>query len=327
MDILKTIYKKVKNNKKKIVLVEGEEPRTLRAVEIIQKNKYSEIILLGNSKKINSISKKLNLKINFSAIQIIDPKNFDEFDNYKKELFNLRKEKGLTLKKADELLKEGSYLGIMLVYKGIADGCVSGAIHSTADTVRPALQILKTKPGTKLVSSFFLMIIKDKTYLFSDCGLNINPDSKELAHIALESAKSAKALGLKPKVAMLSFSTKGSAKHEMVEKVISATKIAKKANPKLIIDGELQLDTAIVPEVAKLKAKNSKIQGDANILIFPNLDSGNIGYKLTQRLANAKAIGPILQGLNKPVNDLSRGCSAQDIVDLVCVTCLQAQQD
>jgi len=322
MDILNNIYKSVKNNKKTIVLVEGEEKRTLQALEIIQKNNYANIILLGNFKKIKSLSK--NLKINFSKVEIIDPKNFEKLEEYSNELYNLRKEKGMTKKKAKELLKEGSYLGIMLVYKNIADGCVSGAVHSTADTLRPALQILRTKKSTKLVSSFFLMVLKNKTLLFSDCGLNINPNSEELAHIAIETSKSARILNINPKVAMLSFSTKSSGSGELVDKVVKATKIAKKLDPKLILDGELQVDSAIVPDVAKLKLKNSKIKGDANILIFPNLDSGNIGYKLVQRLANAKAIGPILQGLSKPVNDLSRGCSSQDIVDLVCVTSLQA---
>ena len=264
--------------------------------------------------------------------QFINPENSNDYDRYVNNFFELRKKKGMTIPKAKKLLLDPVYFGMMMVKENEADGLVSGAIHSTADTLRPALQILKTAPDTKLVSAFFLMIVpdceygEDGTFVFSDCGLNVNPTAEELSEIAYSSSKSFELLtGKKSKVAMLSYSTYGSAKSELTEKMIIATALVKEKYPELIVDGELQLDAAILPEISKMKAPGSELEGKANTLIFPNLDAGNIGYKLTQRLAKAEAYGPLCQGIARPVNDLSRGCSAEDIVGVVAITALQAQ--
>jgi phosphate acetyltransferase len=254
------------------------------------------------------------------------------FDRYANDFYELRKSKGITLEKARETIKDNIYFGCMMVKEGYADGLVSGAIHATADLLRPAFQIIKTAPGAKIVSSFFIMEVPNCEYgengvfLFADCAVNPSPNAEELASIAVQSANTAKnLLGFEPKVAMLSFSTKGSASHELVDKVRKATEIAKDLMPDVAIDGELQLDAALVKEVAELKAPGSKVAGYANVLIFPDLQAGNIGYKLVQRLAKANAIGPITQGMGAPVNDLSRGCSYRDIVDVIATTAVQAQ--
>jgi phosphate acetyltransferase len=262
----------------------------------------------------------------------VDPLKSDKFEDYVNSFYELRKTKGMTLEKAREIMKDELYWGVMMVKKGDADGMVSGAVHSTADTLRPALQILKTAPGTKLVSAFFVMVVPDCEYghngifVYADSGLVENPNAEELSEIAIASAKSFRSLvQAQPKVAMLSYSTYGSAKSELTEKVIEATRLAKEKAPDLIIDGELQADAALVPSVGKSKAPGSNVAGEANVLVFPDLNCGNIAYKLTQRLAKAEAYGPITQGLAKPVNDLSRGCSAEDIVGVVAITAVQAQ--
>ena len=273
--------------------------------------------------------------IDITRANIVDPNNCEKFDEYANLLYELRKHKGMTIEQAKKLAKDPVYFGMLMVKdeNTIADGLVSGAIHSTADTLRPALQILKTAPSTKLVSAFFIMVVPNcqygekGTFIFSDSGLNENPDAEVLSEIAIASSKSFKQLVEKtPKVAMLSYSTYGSANSELTDKVILATKKAKEKSKGLLIDGELQLDAAIVPEVSKLKAPNSPLKGNANVLIFPNLDAGNIGYKLVQRLAKAEAYGPLCQGIAKPVNDLSRGCSSKDIAGVVAITAVQAQE-
>ena len=271
--------------------------------------------------------------IDIAKAIIVDPLNSEKSKEYAENLYELRKAKGMTLEQAEELVKDEVYYGMMMVKMNDADGLVSGAIHSTSDTLRPALQILKTAPDTKLVSAFFVMVVPDceygsnGTFIFGDSGLNANPNPEELSEIAISSSKSFKQLvGEEPKVAMLSYSTMGSAKSELTQKVIDATKLLREKEPELKADGELQLDAAIIPEVAKSKAPDSKVAGEANVLIFPDLDAGNIGYKLVQRLAKAEAYGPLCQGIAKPVNDLSRGCSYQDIAGVIAITAVQAQK-
>jgi len=329
MSFIDRIIEKAKSNKKTIVLPESFEERNLKATEIILKNNIANIILIGDQNEIEKQAKTYGVDVS-NAI-FINPEDYERYDEFVETFYELRKSKGVTIEQARRYMKDPMYFGVMLVYKDIADGMVSGAIHSTADTLRPALQILKTAPGIKLVSSFFLMVVPDCKYgengifIYSDAGLNPNPNAEELADIAISSAKSFEALvGKQPKVAMLSYSTKGSAKSDMVDKVVEATNIAKQKAPNLLIDGELQADAALVPSVAKLKAPNSEVAGQANVLIFPDLDAGNIAYKLTERLAKAEAYGPITQGIAKPVNDLSRGCKAEDIVGVVAITAVQA---
>lgn len=286
--------------------------------------------LFGNE---DEILKKANSNnIDITKAEIVNPKKSQDYDKYVNSFFELRKEKGMTIPKAKELLQDPVYFGMMMVKENKADGLVSGAIHSTADTLRPALQILKTAKDTKLVSAFFLMLVpnceygENGTFIFSDCGLNVNPTAEELSEIAYSSSKSFELLTRKKsKIAMLSYSTYGSAKSELTQKVIEATHLVKEKYPNLEVDGELQLDAAIIPEISKMKAPGSEIQGNANTLIFPSLDAGNIGYKLTQRLAKAEAYGPLCQGIAKPVNDLSRGCNASDIEGVVAITALQCQ--
>ena len=316
-------------DKKTIVLAEGEERRTVQAADAVLKQGFADIILLGNEAKIKEISKDLDI----SGARIIDPAASELTADFANKLYELRKAKGMTPEKAAETILNTLYFGCMLVKTGMADGMVAGAVNSTANVLRSALQIIKTAPDTKVVSAFFLMIVPDceygenGTFVFSDCGLNEYPDEEKLAQIALSSAKSFRMLvGEEPKVAMLSYSSYGSAKSEYVDKVRNATELAKAQAPDLKIDGELQLDAAIVPAINASKAPGSPIEGKANVLIFPNLDAGNIGYKLVQRLAKAEAYGPLTQGIAKPVNDLSRGCSYEDIVGVVAFTCVQAQK-
>ncbi len=325
---METIKAKAKADLKTIVLAEGEEQRTIDAAAQVLSEGYAKVILLGDPEVIKS--KAANVDI--SAAEIIDPKASDMAPELANGLYELRKHKGMTPEQAAELIKDVLYFGCMLEKTGKADGMVAGAVHATADVMRSALQTIKTAPGTKVVSAFFLMLVPDceygnnGTFVFSDCGLNEYPDSEKLAEIAMSSAKSYKALvGDEPRVAMLSYSTYGSAKSEQVDLVRNAANIAKEAAPDLKLDGELQLDAAIVPSVAALKAPESTVAGKANVLIFPNLDAGNIGYKLTQRLAKAEAYGPMTQGMARPVNDLSRGCSAEDIAGVVAITSVQAQ--
>ena len=328
MNIIEQIKQRAKKNKKTIVLPETMDIRILEATEKILKEDLANIILIGKEEEIKKISGNLEI----SKAQIINPYTNELTEKFINDLYELRKEKGLTKENAKELLlNDYMYYACMLVHEGYADGAVSGACHSTSNTLRPALQILKTAKGVKLVSAFFLMVVpnceygSNGTFLFADSGLEQNPDPEKLAVIAKTSADSFKLLTENaPVVAMLSHSTKGSATHQDVDKVIEATKIANQNYPDYLIDGELQLDAAIVPEIARSKAPNSKVAGHANVLVFPDLDAGNIGYKLVQRLAKAEAYGPITQGISKPVNDLSRGCSADDIVGVVAITALQA---
>lgn len=325
------IKEKARSDIKTIVLPETTDKRTLIAASHIIEEGIANIILVGNEEKILDGAGWLDIELNGASI--IDPKTTDKLDTYVEQLYECRKSKGMTPEKAREiLLSDYLTFGIMMVKCNDADGMVAGACHATADVLRPALQILKTAPGTKLVSGFFIMDVPDcefgynGTFLFADCGLNQDPNAEELAAIADTSAKSFKNLvGAKACIAMLSHSTKGSAKHPLVDKMVEATRIAHEQYPNLVIDGELQTDAALVPAVAKSKAPGSEVAGKANVLIFPNLDAGNIGYKLVQRLGKAEAYGPMLQGLAKPVNDLSRGCSWQDVVGVVALTAVQAQ--
>lgn len=330
MKFIEQIKQRAKKDIKTIILPEAEDKRVLEAASKVAKEGFANIILLGNKEQIEKDSSKYNLDL--SKIEIIDVNSSDKKQDYANKLYELRKAKGLTLDEAEKLIEEPIYFGMMMLKNNEADGLVSGAAHSTANTLRPALQILKTAPNTKLVSAFFIMCVPNCEYgehgnfVYGDCGLNQNPTADELSEIAISSAKSFEDLvQSEPKVAMLSYSTYGSAKSELTEKVIEATKLVKEKLPNLLVDGELQVDAAIVPEISKSKAPGSPIEGNANVLIFPDLDAGNIGYKLTQRLAKAEAYGPLCQGIAKPVNDLSRGCSAEDIVGVVAITSVQAQ--
>lgn len=333
MNFIEEIKSRAKENKKTIVLPESEDVRILKGAEITLNEDFANIILLGQYEEIMNLAEKNN--INLQGVQIINPSEFEDFDRYVNDLYELRKAKGMTLEEARKILLENSrYFATMMVKEGDADGFVSGACHSTSDTLRPVLQIIKGAEGVKTVSAFFIMVLKDKefgengTLIFSDCGMNANPTAEQLADIAITSSESFKELINKdgvPKVAMLSYSTKGSAKSELTEKVIEATRLAHEKDSNLLLDGEMQLDSAVIPEVGASKAPNSSVAGHANILVFPNLDAGNIGYKLVQRFAHAEAYGPLCQGLAKPANDLSRGCSAEDVAGVVAITCVQAQ--
>lgn len=330
MSFIEEIKERARKQIKTIVLPEAMDLRVLTATDIICKEDFAKVVLIGNEEEIVKLAKENNLDI--SKVKILEPSNSEKYEEYVNTFYELRKAKGMTIEQAKELLLEPIYFGMMMVKNGDADGLVSGAAHSTADTLRPALQILKTKPGTKLVSTFNLMIVPNCEYgnngvfIFSDCGLNPKPNSDELSEIAISSAESYKQLVCDiPKVAMLSYSTYRSASSEDVDKIREATKLAKEKAPDLLIDGEMQLDSAIVPRVGKSKAPGSIVAGKANILIFPDLNAGNIGYKLVERLAKAEAYGPVCQGMAKPVNDLSRGCKAEDIVGVVAITALQAQ--
>ena len=329
MGFVELLKKRAKESVKTIVLPESEDRRTYEAAAQILKEDLANLIIIGSEEAVKKGSEGLDV----SKATIVDPEKNEKTQAYVDKLVELRAKKGMTPEKAREtILNDYTYYGVMMVKMGDADGLVSGACHSTANTLRPCLQILKTKPGTKLVSAFFLMVVPDCEYgddgvfVFGDCGLNQNPNPEELAAIAESSAESYRMLtGNEPRVAMLSHSSKGSAKHADVDKVVEATRIAKEANPDLALDGELQLDAAIVPSVGASKAPGSPVAGKANVLIFPDLDAGNIGYKLAQRLAKAEAYGPMTQGIAAPVNDLSRGCSAKDIEGGVAITAVQCQ--
>ncbi|WP_028264339.1 phosphate acetyltransferase [Atopobium fossor] len=319
-DFLNRMKDAARANKKTIVLPEGEDPRTLAAARMIVDEGIANLVILGNPDEIN-----------IDGVTVINPVTSEKHEAYAQKFAELRAKKGVTIEQARAQINDATYFGTMMVKMGDADGLVSGACHSTADTLRPALQILKTAPGTKLVSAFFIMCTNKNTFgengtiLFADCGLNIAPTANELAEIAAASASSWKTfMSDEPRVALLSYSTMGSAGGETAKKVQEATSIVKQAYPELAADGDLQLDAALVPSVAQLKAPESKVAGKANILVFPTLEAGNIGYKLVQRFADAEAYGPILQGIAKPVNDLSRGCSAEDIVGVVAITAAQA---
>ena len=330
MNFIEKIKQRAKQDIKTIVLPEADDIRTLKATELVLKEKYANIILIGDEQKVKELAKSNN--INIEGVKIINPKTSKDYEKYANLLYELRKHKGMTIEQAKEITLNPVYFGMLMVKNNDADGLVSGAAHSTADTLRPALQILKTAPNTKLVSAFFVMVVPNCEYgsngvfIFSDSGLNANPNADELSEIAISSSKSFKQLvGEEAKVAMLSYSTYGSAKSELTQKVIEATKLLKEKAPEIKSDGELQLDAAIIPEIAASKAPGSPIKGEANVLIFPDLDAGNIGYKLVQRLAKAEAYGPLCQGIAKPVNDLSRGCSYQDIAGVIAITAVQAQ--
>ena len=328
MGFIDVIKERAKENRKRIVLPETGDRRILEAAHKILEEGIADVVLIGNQEEIASNSDGLDL----SKAKIINPKQFERIEEYVELLVELRKHKGMTQEKAKDLLtNDNLYYGVTMVKANDADGMVAGAVNSTANVLRAALQILKAAPGTKLVSAFFLMVVPDceyganGTFVFADCGLNQNPDSEQLASIATSSAKSFELLVEEEAVvAMLSHSTKGSAKHNDVDKVIDATRIAKESHPDMKLDGEFQLDAAIIPSVGASKAPESDIAGKANVLVFPDLDSGNIGYKLVERLAKAEAYGPISQGIAKPVNDLSRGCSVDDIVGVVAITAVQA---
>lgn len=330
MSFINDIKQRAKQDIKTIILPESNDLRVIKATEQVLKEGYSDIILIGNKEEIKKLAQENNIDI--SKAKIVDPLKSDKFSEYAEKFYELRKAKGMTLDKAKEIMKDNVYFGMMMVKQGDGDGLVSGACHSTADTLRPALQILKTAPGTKLVSAFFFMVVPNCEYgengafVFGDCGLNEYPDPEALSEIAISSSKSFKQLvGKEPKVAMLSYSSYGSAHSPLTDKVVEATKLLKEKMPELIADGELQLDAAIIPEIAASKAPGSPLKGEANTLIFPDLDAGNIGYKLVQRFAKAEAYGPLCQGIARPVNDLSRGCSAEDIAGVVAITAVQAQ--
>ena len=330
MSFLEKMIEKAKSDIKTIVLPEGNDARTIKAAAEILAKGIAKLIIVGKKDEVLALAASEGVDV--SGAEIVSPEEHPKFNEYVEAFYEMRKAKGVDMEKATATIRDNVYFATMMVKMGEADGMVSGAAHSTADTVRPALQILKTKPGTKMVSAFFVMVVpdcefgSDGTFVFADCGLNQNPTSEELAAIGASSAASFEALvGDEARVAFLSHSSKGSAKHADIDKVTEAVRIAKEENPDIKLDGELQLDAAIVPSVGAAKAAGSPVAGKANVLIFPDLDAGNIGYKLVQRLAKAEAYGPILQGIAKPVNDLSRGCSAEDIVGVVAITAVQAQ--
>lgn len=329
MDFIEQLKEKARNNRKTIVLPEGMDIRTYEAAEQIKKEDFASIILLATPEEVEKYGSGYDIE----GITVINPRKYEKTKEYADDFYQLRKAKGMTPTQAYAMLvSDYMYFACMMVRAGDADGVVSGACHSSANTLRPSLQIIKTKPGSKLVSAFFVICVPNKemgtdgVFVMGDCGLNQNPNPVQLADIAASSAESFEYLvGDKARVAMLSHSSHGSAAHADVDKVVEATKIAKKEYPQFLIDGELQTDAALVPEIAKFKAPDSEVAGRANVLVFPDLDAGNIGYKLLQRLGQAEAYGPLCQGIAKPINDLSRGCSAKDIVGVVAITAVQAQ--
>jgi phosphate acetyltransferase len=330
MDLIRQVKENAKKNKQRIILPESYDNRILKAANIIIDEDIAHITLIGKKQDIETDSNKLNL-LNIGRARILDPASNDKKDVYADLMVELRKSKGLTKDEAYKLLDNPLYLSTIMIKNGDADGEVAGAANATADVLKPALQFVKTKPGINVVSGAFMMILKDREFgddgliVFADCAVYPDPDARELAEIAVTTANTAKAIAkIEPRVAMISFSTKGSAQHEMVDKVRNATEIARQMDSSLKIDGELQVDAALIKDIGEKKAPGSEISGNANVLIFPNLDSGNIAYKLVQRLAHAEAVGPILQGMNAPINDLSRGCSVDDIVNLVAITANQA---
>ena len=327
-DFMQKMKEQAKANKKTIVLPEASDIRTIEAASKILKEGIADVVLLGDEKVIRQTAENFDI----SGAQIINPETAHQHEDFANAFYEMRKAKGLTIEQARETMKKPLYFGVMMVKQDIADGMVAGAVNSTANVLRPSLQILKTAPGTKLVSSFFVMVVPNceygekGTFIYADCGLNENPDAQAVSEIAIASAKSFEQLvKAEPKVAMLSYSTYGSANSPLVDKMQQATKLAKEKRPDLKLDGEFQVDAAIVPAVGQSKAPESELAGMANVLVFPDLNAGNIAYKLTERLAKAQAYGPITQGISKPVNDLSRGCSAEDIVGVVAITCVQAQ--
>lgn len=329
MNILDEIIANSQKANKRIVLPEGNEPRTLKAAELVLRDGIARLILLGDPTEISGEANRLGVDIGKATV--VDPKTDPRRAHYAEMMVELRKSKGLTMDEALHLLDDPLYYGPMMIKAGDADGELSGAVHATGDVLRPAFQYVKTLPGVSVVSGAFLMFMNDQSIghegilVFADCAVMPDPDERQLAEIAVTTANTTRAiLRIEPRVAMLSFSTKGSASHNMVDKVVKATKIAREMDPELKIDGELQVDAALVKEVANLKAPGSEVAGKANVLVFPTLESGNIGYKLVQRLAGAEAIGPILQGMAAPINDLSRGCSVTDIVNMIAITSNQA---
>lgn len=330
MELLDNIKQNARKFNKRIVLPEGYEERTIKAADIALEEKLAQIILIGDPDEIKAHALKLGLK-NISKATIINPKSHEKKDHYIDMMVELRKSKGMTREEASKLIEDPLYLGVLMIKNGDADGEVSGADHSTGDVLRPAFHYVKTAPGISVVSGAFIMILPNKSFgengviIFADGAVHPNPNEKELAEIAIATAHTARAIaGFEPRVAMLSFSTKGSAKNEMVDKVVNATRIAKEMAPDLQIDGELQADAALIEAIGRSKAPGSPIAGKANVLVFPDLNSGNIAYKLVQRLAHAEAIGPVLQGMAAPINDLSRGCSVSDIVSMIAITSNQA---
>jgi phosphate acetyltransferase len=330
MELIEQIKLNAKKHFKRIVLPEGTEERTIQAADIAIAEGLAQVILLGDPSEINALAAKKGLK-NIGKAKIVDPKSHDRKEHYINTMVELRKHKGMTKEEASKLIEDPLYLGVLMIKCGDADGEVSGADHATGDVLRPAFHYVKTAPGISVVSGAFIIILPDKSFgengilIYADGAVHPNPNDRELAEIAVATAHTARAIaGFEPRIAMLSFSTKGSAAHEMVDKVVSATKIAKEMAPDLMIDGELQADAALIESIGQKKAPGSKIAGKANVLIFPDLNVGNIAYKLTQRLAHAEAIGPILQGMAAPINDLSRGCSVSDIVSMIAITANQA---
>lgn len=330
MDLIESIRQKARLDCQRIVLPEGDEERTVLAADTIIREKLCHLILIADPAEVEKKALQYGLK-NIENAKIINPRNHPKKQEYIKLLYEIRKGKGLTMKEAEKLVEDPLYLGTLMIKAGDADGEVAGARNATGDVLRPAFQIIKTLPGISIVSGAFIMILQDHSFgengiiVFADGAVHPDPDEKQLAEIAVATAATTRSiLGFEPRIAMMSFSTKGSAKHPMVDKVVNATRIAKEMDPSLIIDGELQADTALISSIASSKAPGSPIQGNANVLIFPDLNVGNVAYKLVQRLAKAEAIGPVLQGMAAPINDLSRGCSVSDIVNLVAITSNQA---
>lgn len=330
MELLEQIKAQAKAFKKRIVLPEGLEERTLQAANTVTAEKIAEVILLGKKEEVLARAEQLNLK-NIADVRIIDPADHPSMDRYIDLMVELRGQKGLTRDEAARLIRDPLYLATLMIKNGDADGEVAGAMNATGDVLRPAFQYVKTMPGISVVSGAFIMILPDRSFghkgmlVFADCAVHPDPTAAELAEIAVATGHTTRVLAqFPPKIAMLSFSTKGSARHEMVDKVVEATRLAREMDPALKIDGELQADAALIEKIGKSKAPDSEIAGQANVLIFPNLESGNIAYKLVQRLAHAEAIGPVLQGMAAPINDLSRGCSVSDIVNLIAITANQA---
>ena len=333
MKLLEEIMQRAKSNPQRIVLPEGSEIRTLKAADYILGEEAAKIILIGNREEIMSIAKENELN-NIGRAEIVDPETHNDKQKYADILFDIRKERGMTQEQANQLVKDPLYLACLMIKNGDADGELAGARSTTGDVLRPAFQIVKTKPGIRIVSGAILMFTPAKDmgeeglFVFADCAVNPEPNAEELAQIAVSTAETTKAIaGIEPRVAMLSFSSKGSAKHDLVDKVVEATRIAKELAPEMQIDGELQADAALVESVGQSKAPGSTVAGKANVLVFPDLQSGNIGYKLVERLSGTQAIGPILQGIAAPINDLSRGCSVEDIIRMISITAVQAMSE